>query len=231
MEGELRESRVFFVVSSYVGDRHGQMHPVVPSRGPCRDDRECQLVVKDRRFRKTGPGFPITVLNCKTHGRCFTLYPPGHVPYGRTPLVALSVQGGVVERERGPPYQGTYFQAALDASQKAAWPKEGTTGNAQPRFVTQLRHLKRCCLLFGLMAASRIRTETLWATMGIPGMAWQQARRRVVSHKGFRGKGNAIRQLLNLLPETLDSFLRLATLGHHAGFWPVPQVVEGFFVG
>lgn len=87
----------------------------------------------------------------------------------------------------------------------------------------------RCCLLFGLAVASRIGVDSLWARLEIPAMIWQRARRWVVSQKGFRGKGKAIRLLLNLLPETHHSYFGLATLGHDAGFWPKPQGMMGLF--
>ncbi len=197
---------------------------MIPEHGPCHDGQACVLGVKARRVRKTGPGYPLTVVSCKTHGDCFTLYPPGHVPYGREPLVLLTPEGHSVTRDRAPPYQDTYFQAALDAVGRPLWPEEGTEGSDQPRYATQARRVHRCSQLLGLLASAWDKVvDSLWSTLGIPAGTWQQARKWVVNLKGIRGKSKAIVQLLALLPETNHSFFGLATLGHDAGFWPRPQ--------
>jgi len=202
----------------------------LPEHGPCRNGDECRLRIKGRRLRKTGPGFALTVLWCKTHEVCFTLYPPGFAPYGREPLVLLRPSGLSVARERAPPYQGTYFQAALDAVDQMLWPDEDHEGSDHPRYATQSRHVTRCCRLLGLAKTVGAKVvDRLWSTLGIPAVAWQQAREWVVNLKGIRGKSKAIVQLLALIPETHHAFIGLATLGHHAGFWPPPQAVSGHF--
>jgi len=172
----------------------------------------------------------LVVLWCKTHEVSFTLYPLGFSPYGREPLALLTPSGHSVARERAPPYQGTYFQAALDAVDQPLWPNESNEGSNQPRYATQARRVARCCQLLGL--AKTVGSEVvdkLWSTLGIPAMAWQQAREWVVNLKGIRGKSKAIVQLLALIPESHHAFFGLATLGHHAGFWPPPQAVTGHF--
>ena len=67
--------------------------PRFPCRGPCSswDERPCRLASDHDRERKTGPCFPIRVMRCRVHGHGFTLYPPGHVPYGRKRLAAAAV--------------------------------------------------------------------------------------------------------------------------------------------
>jgi hypothetical protein len=40
-------------------------------------DQPCVLVVHHTRERKAGPQIPVTVAQCRTHRRAFTLYPLG----------------------------------------------------------------------------------------------------------------------------------------------------------
>jgi hypothetical protein len=44
-------------------------------------DPACVLVVHHVRERKAGPQIPLTVAQCRTRRRSFTLSPLGHVPY------------------------------------------------------------------------------------------------------------------------------------------------------
>jgi len=135
-----------------------------------------------------------------------------------------------VARDRAPPYQGTYFQAALDAVDQPLWPEESNEGSLLPRCVTQRRRVDRCCRLLGLLETRGTEVvDRLWSVASIPARAWQKAREWVVGLKGIRGKGKAIVQLLELFPETYHSFFGLATLGHDAGFWPRPQAETGCF--
>lgn len=77
----------------------------------------CDVVVKAYRPRKTGPCFPIQVLECKTHGHCFTACPMGHVRYGRERVAPVDVSGAVLELEDDgassggdPRWHGTFFR-------------------------------------------------------------------------------------------------------------------------
>jgi hypothetical protein len=56
-------------------------------------DAPCHLWVDHQRARKTGPCFQLTVVHCGLHRRAFTLYPPGHVPYGRIVVAPVSSGG------------------------------------------------------------------------------------------------------------------------------------------
>jgi len=67
-------------------------------------------------------------MRCEVHGRRgFTLYPPGHVPYGRKAIATVSPDGQCWRS--GPErFCGTVFEAALDAAQGQAWPRESGDG-------------------------------------------------------------------------------------------------------
>ena len=58
----------------------------------------CSLSIDHYRDRKTGPGFPLAVVGCRRHPICrFTLYPPGHIPYGRQAVVSCSPLGPLLQ--------------------------------------------------------------------------------------------------------------------------------------
>jgi hypothetical protein len=70
------------------------------------------------------------VVRCRTHAGAFTLYPPGHVPYGRQAVEPLAPDGGRLlgERTEGEPNDpleqqlaGGLFDAALDAAAGRCW--------------------------------------------------------------------------------------------------------------
>jgi len=52
----------------------------------------------DWRERKTGPGIPLRLIFCRSHNRHFTVYPMGHVPYSRMPMLPVDVAGHPIER-------------------------------------------------------------------------------------------------------------------------------------
>lgn len=213
----------YFVISPYHCGEDGKYRPDMPTHGPCRQtSSQCGLSVKNRRPRKTGPCFALYVIYCRAHDVCFTLYPPGQVPYGRTALVVMGPEGKSVVKDRGPPFAGTYFDAALDAARGIAWGKESYEGSQHPRFLTQCRHLCRCARLMGLGATERER-EKVAELLGIAGLELQEAGQAVQSQQGYRETGLAICQVLTLLPETQATFQRLTTCGYYVGIWPRVQ--------
>ncbi len=70
----------------------------------------CRLRKHDFRDRKTGPRFGLRILYCSTHQRYFTVYPPGHVPYGRQAVAPIDERGRVAAPEQeAAPWQATLF--------------------------------------------------------------------------------------------------------------------------
>jgi hypothetical protein len=86
------------VVAEYVEDEPGRVWRPVRV-GECPFGEGCRVRPHAVRHRKTGPRIALTVCRCEVHGRYFTVYPPGHVPYGRQRLAPLSVGGQVVGGE------------------------------------------------------------------------------------------------------------------------------------
>ena len=77
-------------------------------------------------------------MRCRVHRHGFTLYPPGHVPYGRKRLAAMACDGSLEQSEEKTDgegssevpvkverFRGTYFEAALEAAAGKAWPLQG----------------------------------------------------------------------------------------------------------
>lgn len=110
----------------------GVWEPEIPVRGWCSEPGvDCVLEVDHVRPRKTGPCFPLTVMNCRAHGCAFTLYPPGHVPYGRKAIAPVASDGALVRpalslsvAPSAEVWRGTIFEGAMDAADEKAWGRE-----------------------------------------------------------------------------------------------------------
>jgi hypothetical protein len=83
-------------------------------------DPACVLVVHHVRERKAGPQIPVTVAQCRTHRRSFTLYPLGHVPYGRLAVAPVTLDGEVVLSTQCEPTAGDRRSPAWRATQLGA---------------------------------------------------------------------------------------------------------------
>jgi hypothetical protein len=76
-------------------------------------DEACALVVHHVRERKTGPRIPVTVLRCQTHRRAFTIYPLGHIPYGRLAVAPVGLDGELVSTPQS--------ERLADGKRELAW--------------------------------------------------------------------------------------------------------------
>jgi hypothetical protein len=167
----------FFAVSHYLPNSEGKLLPEKPTVCPLCETSAipCKIVINHYRGRKTGPCIPLMVVWCYTHKIFFTLYPHGHVPYGRKRIAPVALDGGdLYEKEGAVKFSGTIFDAALDASQNHKWPSyefDGEViGNLLPRFNTQIRHLDYTAQLLGIHPSIDIqKKENLSQILSIPG--------------------------------------------------------------
>ena len=83
-------------------------------------DPACVLVVHHVRERKAGPQIPVTVVQCRTHRRAFTLYPLGHIPYGRLAVAPVTLDGQVLLSTESEPTVGDRRSPAWRATQLGA---------------------------------------------------------------------------------------------------------------
>ena len=184
----------------------------------------CSLFVNHYRPRKTGPGFPLAVVGCTCHphGR-YTLYPPGHIPYGRQAVVPCSPSGPLLQDpDNGQPvWQTTVFGAAVDAGEGQRWPAHSPADDARRRR-TQGCRLTLAGTLLGVHPELDARTRERIATrLQIPTMTVLGAAHHWAT--SWKARGGAILAVLQSL--SLDSRLldRLLAAGAITGLWPSPQ--------
>ena len=232
-EGETARKN-FFVVTAYkLGPGANGPTPDLPTTGPCRewDGRPCVIKPHHLRDRKTGPCFPLSVVRCETHGRGFTLYPHGHVPYGRRAIAPLAPDGSPVRQtpdrsdsSRSSEFSNTYFDAALDAAAGRAWPREPEGGGQDRWWSVQGRHLNRSTLWLGVDPASTPRhTETIATALAVETLVLKDLQRDISRHPGYRARGEAVCSVLGaLLKKPVGIGDRLAQAGHVAALWGPP---------
>ena len=214
-----------FVTTAYEPNESGVLRAVLPARCVFVSAAEpCLLYVDHYRGRKTGPRFPVAVAGCSVHrlGR-FTLYPPGHFPYGRAPAVACSVSGPpFCDRATGQPvWEASVFAAAVDAAEGKRWRSDSAWDDPRRRR-TQGRRLQLCARLVGIDPAiaegarERIATRLGVATMTLRAGAQGFAR-------SWASRGAAI--VTVLLALGIDGALadRILAAGAVGGLWPPPR--------
>lgn len=177
------------------------------------DGSLCDLRLHGYRARKTGPPFPLAVVRCVRHGgQAFTVYPPGHVPYGR---VAIVPDGEGRTRPIAP--CGTMWDAAHDAAEGRRWPLDGTAP-ADRR--TQGRWLERGAALLGLeLIPGDPAEELVAAALRAPLVTLREARSRYASAEGWTGRAEAILHALGAIERPAG----LLVAGHIAGLWGRPS--------
>ena len=149
-----------FVVSEYLEDEAGGRRPRLPSMCPFGGVGRCRVKPHGWRARSCGPGFQLLVVACREHGRCFTVYPPGWVPYGRVPVVHADA-GCPGSRSQG---TGTLFEAACAASGSVLWPEESLAAPGCGK--TQYRRIALCGRWLGL-DGTRATAELASAELGV----------------------------------------------------------------
>jgi len=213
----------------------GELVPHWPEAGPCagEDERACRLRRSHRRERKTGPGVTLTVASCGVHGRGFTLYPPGYVPYGRRRMAPVASDGAPIAPSIGPPsapipepelrppavrrFEGTWFEAAIDAAEGRAWPR-GSPAASELRWETQRRTLVRQAAWLGVASdLADDRRAAVAAALDVPLLSLRDASRAIEKPRVYRSRGRAICAVLRRLGAGARLFDRLAGAAHAAG--------------
>ncbi|MFC1525896.1 hypothetical protein ACFL6X_03680, partial [Candidatus Latescibacterota bacterium] len=191
-----------FAIAPYEPDEAGVLRPVLPERCVFATATEtCSPFVDHYRPRKTGPGFSLAVVGCTCHphGR-YTLYPPGHVPYGRQAVVPCSPSGPLrQDPDTGQPeWRTTLFGAAVDAAEGQRWPAHSPADDERRRR-TQGGRLKRAGTLLGVHPELDSRTRERVATrLQVPTMTLHDAAGRWAT--SWQARGDAIRTVLQALP-------------------------------
>jgi len=201
--------------------------PAVMPRGcvnAAAGDEACVLAVHHVRERKTGPGIPVTVLQCKTHGRAFTLYPLGHLPYGRLAIAPVGLDGELlrstdgepqVDGNRPPAWSTTLFGSAFAALHAP------TIKLTDPRWwATEApERLAQGATILGVHPALSVQAaDAIAFRLEIPRLVLRQA---ADAYEHARGRAARGRVLVGVLGELGDTCLldRVLAAGACAGCW------------
>lgn len=219
-----------FITTPYVADPEGRMRPAVtvaecPEADP---EKPCDVVGHGFRKRKTGPEFPIATRLCRQHARYFTVYPIGHVPYGRVRMAPVGESGfpalaaPEVPAANRAPWLGSVWVAAVDAARGRRWSREGTDveGVEPGRYGTQRRWLKRCTRLLGLAGELKQRTvERLRAFLVIDGVEHERLRHECPQTGRLTERAQAVVAVLSAQPLDNDVWSRWLAAGALGGAW------------
>jgi hypothetical protein len=215
------------VTAAYVPRSATVLGPAVMPRGcvhAATGDEACVLVVHHVRERKTGPRIPVTVLQCQTHGRAFTLYPLGHLPYGRLAIAPVGLDGELlrstdgepqVDGSRPPAWSTTLFGSAFAALHAPTikltdprwWATEAPEGLAQG------------AAILGVHPALSVQAaDAIAFRLEIPRLVLRQA---ADAYEHARGRAARGRVLVGVLGELGDTCLldRVLAAGACAGCW------------
>lgn len=216
------------VVGAYHGRGDGRLRADLPSSCPRQDTdgQACRVAVNHHRDRKTGPKHPVLVAECRTHDVAFTVYPPGHVPYGRVPVLHVAPDGKEIQREKDIPqserYHDTVFEASLDAGAGRQWGR-AELHDAGPWWNTQVRHLAIAESLLGLSPQqSEEERERIATALEVPLLDLRCGAKAIARTPGYRSRGAATLHVLQFMAGQPCVLERLMLGGHRAGLWGVP---------
>jgi hypothetical protein len=167
------------------------------------------------------------VVQCVKHRKHFTLYPPGYAPYQRLPVVQLAPDGSAKRDQQGKAltgasaFEGTVFQAALDAKQGHAWARNSERGVPDLWWNTQRRHLALALRLTGVSdGVDDALREQLRAALGVDPFVIRGEARRELS--GYQARGCAVWRVLRKVPRGRGRASRLLLCGHLVAQWGEP---------
>ena len=158
------------------------------------------------RERRCGPGHALVVVRCLTHGRFFTIYPPGFVPYGRQAWPTTEAEVATAPALR------PIRDAADEAT--ARWPDYGDV--ERPGWAsTQWRHLVHLGRWLGLLGPELLGQQVA-AALDLP-LHEHAAARQDYQAGGYRQRGQAILRVLRAVGRRSALWCRLLGAGHMSG--------------
>lgn len=183
------------------------------------DGSPCRIIKHSFRERKTGPAQALVVAVCTCHKMHFTLYPSGHVPYGRHAVAPVDAWG----RACGDWRRTLFLAAIMAASGEPAWSRDFDGG---PGWWTQRRQIKSAARWFGLLCPTR-QAESIAETLGVGILVHSGAAGKYILAKGFRQRACAVIQVLDAM--ACDGLLlaRVLRAGYQAGACPEPWIWTG----
>jgi hypothetical protein len=188
-------------------------------------DPACVLTMHHLRERKTGPQIPVTVVQCRTHGHAFTLYPLGHVPYGRLAVAPVGLDGEVQFSTESEPAAGgqrllawrtTVFGAAFAAIHDPA------VKLTDPRWwATQTpERLPQSAALLGVHPElSEQAADAIAFRLAIPRLVLREAAADYARARGRAARGRVLVGVLDQLGTAACLLDRVLAAGACAGCW------------
>jgi hypothetical protein len=192
----------------------GELGASVPGRCPLGEDGSpCAVARHDRRPRKSGPEHALIVCRCRAHGVYFTVYPPGHVPYGRVAVVAEDSEGRAIQG--GEALGATIFGAALEACAQ-------TESRRMQRRTVQ-RRLGVCAAMLGLATAlAESVRDRIADVLSLPRLAARSSARVYGTTRLLRVRSVTVLGLLARVPHARRR-VGLLLAGQLAGLWGRPS--------
>lgn len=220
-----------FLSADYVADATEERLRPVEGIDRCAravESGRCAISKHAWRSRKTGPGFPLRILQCSTHPHYFTVYPLGFTPYARQALAPLaSFRAAASESEAiSSPWDRTVFEAAVRAAEGDLGLRDVIHGDpVEPRYATGRRRTQRAGLLLGLAAQTDERVaEVVAQSLRLLGLDHQAGRQAFSQARTRCGQGTAIVSMLHVLPTTGALESRLLGAGFLVGLWGRPAL-------
>lgn len=188
----------------------------------------CRVGPDHWRQRKTGPRFALLVMRCRSHQLGFTLYPPGHVPYGRRSVAPVGADGQLLDPaadvEPVERFGTTTFEAAIDLAAGRRWPRSWERVRDDPtcpEHTTQWRWIGRLARLVGI--ASVLDERTRHAVSSALGIATLLVCDQVRSTTDLATLAGAVVALLRHLPQHPTVLDALLVSGAEGGLWGRPH--------
>jgi hypothetical protein len=216
------------VTVAYVPGRAGALEPAVMPQSclhASTGDPACVLTVHHMRERKAGPQIPVMVVHCRTHHRAFTLYPLGHIPYGRLAVAPVGLDGQVLfstESEpeaggkRSPAWPATLFAAAFAALHD---PTVKLTDRRWWATETPERQTQSAALLGVHPDLSVQEADAIAFRLEIPRLVLRQAADEYERARGRAARGRVLVGVLDQLGTEACLLDRVLAAGVCAGCW------------
>ncbi len=217
-----------FVTVAYVPDSGSALVPAVMPPScvhASKGDPACVLVVHHTRERKAGPQIPVTVAQCRTHRRAFTLYPLGHIPYGRLAVAPVTLDGQAVLSTESEPTTGDRRSPAWRATQLGAAfaAIDDPTVKLTDRrwWATQTpERLARSAALLGVHPGLAVPdADAIAFRLELPRLVLRQAADAYAHARGRAARGQVLVGVLDQLGADACLLDRILAAGVCAGCW------------
>jgi hypothetical protein len=139
----------------------------------------------------------------------------------------------MIQSDNEHPFEGTCFDAAIDAAKGEIWfweafyKKPDPSGGSKPpstrHWHTQRRHMERTAILVGIdPSLERRQRERIAHLLSVPGQVVDENTARLKNQSSTKAIGECICKVLNEVSLSSTISERIAEAGAIAGIWPTP---------